>query len=128
MISSKHISQALYRLSKEDIPTDKIISALFWYLEKYQLLGLLPSTLEQLINFNRNENNFNSLEIVSGLPIDDKMILKIKEKLKINSDIIVKKDTEKDLIGGFVATHKGYIYNASIKQQLNLLRATLNEY
>jgi len=128
MISSKHISQALYKLSKENIPADKIVSALFWYLEKYQLLGLLPNILDQITVADKKEEIFNSLDIISGLSIDEKIVSQIKETLKIEKETVIQKNTDSGLIGGFIATHKGYIYDASIKQQLNLLRATLNEY
>jgi F0F1-type ATP synthase delta subunit len=127
MISSKNLARALYKISKERVSSEKIVSALLFYLEKHRLLSLLPQTLKHLIGFKKNEKEFNSLEIISGLPIDEEITTEIKKILKTEISSVVKQKIERELIGGFIATYKGFIYDASIKNQLNLIKTKLTE-
>lgn len=127
MISSKNLAKALYKISKEETSSEKIVSALLFYLEKHQLISLLPQTIKHLIGFKKNETEFNSLEIISGLPIDEEITMEIKKILNSETNSLVKKKTDKELIGGFIATYKGFIYDASIKNQLNLIKTKLTE-
>lgn len=125
MISSKQLAQALYRLSKEVDDHKKITSAFNHYLEKYNLQPLLRGTLRHLTEIQSKQRKHHSLEITSGLPIDEDITREIKELLDVKSDAKVEKHTDKTLIGGFVATYKGLVYDASLKKQLHLLRNNL---
>lgn len=127
MISSKHLAQALYQLSKETTDTERIVRAFLEYLEKYKLQALLGGTLRHLERIQSNQEKFNYLEIVSGLPIDKEITEEIKTKLKVDIHSKTEKKIDGALIGGFIATYKGFIYDASLKKQLYLLRTKLIE-
>jgi len=127
MISSKNLAQALYKLSTESVPTEKLMLALYNYLEKHHLLALLPATLKHLERLQKNNLKFNSLKVISSLPIDDEILTEIKTLLTVNKSALIEKLDDRELIGGFVATYQGFIYDASLKNQLNLLKSKLIE-
>lgn len=125
MISSKHLALALYKLSHEGMATPKIMPAFFAYVEKYHLTSLLPATLKYLEKFQKQDEVFNTLEIVSGLPVADEVVREIGALLKTGAQDTVQYTVDKELIGGFTATYQGFIYDASIKNQIHLLKTRL---
>lgn len=128
MISSKQLAEAIYKLSKEGISADKITEFLFPYLRKYNMTSILPKIIQRLDNFEKKERLFNTLEIKSGLPIDSDITKEIGQILGAEENSPVEKKTDPELLGGFTATYKGFLYDASLRNQLNLLKAKLTEY
>ena len=127
MISAKNLASVLLEISKESRPTEKVMSSFYNFLEKNRLYYLLPQVLSYLENLQKKETRFKTLEIVSGLPIDKETSDNIVKTLKIERASLIKKDTDPEIIGGFIATYKGFIYDASLRRQINLLKAKLIE-
>ncbi len=127
MISSKNLAKALYKLSEENNFTpEKILRSFMSYVDEYNLQPLLPKTIQYLEEFHKKKKKWNTVEIDFGYSIEDsKIVTQIKETIKANSDDDVSISEDKELIGGFVARHKGVIYDASIKNQLQLLKKNL---
>lgn len=125
MVSSKDLAKALYKLSKEEGKSSSDILRVFLqYIDEYKLQSLLPKVLNYLEEFYKNDSEFNSLQIKVSHQIDDELVQKIRNVINTQtSDIRIVED--KELIGGFVANHKGFIYDASIKNQLQLLKQQL---
>jgi len=127
MISSKNLAKALYRISEEtSFGSDDILRSFMSYVDEYNLHSLMPKTIQYLEEFHKKDEKWKTVEIEFGYKIEDLEIIKnIKEtiKAKINDHVLVIEN--KELIGGFVAKHKGVIYDASINHQLQLLKKNL---
>lgn len=128
MVSSKNLANAIYRISLESKKSDSDISnAIFSYIKKYKLESLLPKVLMYLEDKVEKNNKWNTLSVLSGIEIEDNIVKEIIEKINASEAKKIKREVDKDLIGGFVATYKGIIYDASIKNQLQLLRNSLTK-
>lgn len=126
MVSSKNVARALYQLSKDkNLNIQVVLPAFFAYTEKYNLVPFLPNILKHLENFNTRDQGHNTLYIKSGLLIDKKITDDIKNFISQGQESAIKTEIDPRLIAGFVATYKGYIYDASIRNQLQLLKKEL---
>lgn len=128
MISSKNLANAIYEISKTS-KKDKevIVLAILDYVKKYKLEALLPKAISYLENKSQKDSTWDTLSIESKIHIDNEIIEKIKIKLNAIKAQKVKNEIKEELIGGFTATYKGVIYDASIKNQLKLLRNVLTK-
>ncbi len=128
MISSKNLADAIYKVSIDSKKSDEaIVESVLSYVKEYKLESILPKALTKLEDKIQKKLIWNTLFIKSGLEIDDSIVAKIKDKLKAEDVMQTTKETDKNLIGGFIATYKGIIYDASIKNKLQLLRNTLTK-
>lgn len=126
MISSKQLGQALYHLINENTHSIDVVSDAFVeYVKTHKLESLVPRVLEYLEIALKKDAAFNTLEISSGLPIDKKISEKIVEILKAPANAKTKIKVDSELIGGFVASFRGFEYDASIKNQLKHLHTKL---
>ena len=126
MISSQQLGKALYQLLRRDIhPHEQVLAAFSDYISEHKLETLAVRALRYTLEALRRDARFQTLHIVSGLPIDEQVTRDIASLLKVTTDASVVKNTDAELIGGFIATYKGFQYDASIKQQLRRLQAQL---
>src|SRR5690606_667078 len=126
MVSSKNLAKALYKLSSEENKSSDVVSNAFLkYIDEYNLKALLPQIVNYLEEFNRMNKEFNTLNISTGYTMEDKIIEDIKSMIKVSDKDIVNIKEESELIGGFTATYQGIIYDASIRNQLQLLKQKL---
>jgi len=126
MISSKNLAEAIYKISMDKgINQSTLLSSVESYIKEYKLEPLLPNTIMYLEDKIKKDSNWNTFSLEYGLEISQEIENKIKEKIKATDSKITNKTENKDLIGGFVATYKGIIYDASIKNQLILLKNEL---
>lgn len=126
MITSKNLAKALYLLStRENISSADITASFFKYIDEYKLESLLPETLKYLEDLNSKDKAFSTLQIDFGCDISGEILNKIKSTIGVDSNSTVVTKEDADLIGGFVATYKGMIYDASIRNQLQLLKQEL---
>jgi len=128
MISSKNLANAIYEISTTSKKDEGIIvSAVLDYVKKFKLEALLPKALMYLENKNKKDTEWNTLSIGSKIQINNEIVEKIKSKLNAIDTKNIKSEIKEELIGGFTATYKGVIYDASIKNQLKLLRNALTK-
>lgn len=128
MISSKHLADAIYKLSlDQSLDKKDIVEKIFEYVRAYKLEAILPKTIMHLEEKSRKDRDWNMFAISSGRLIEDSLIHDIYKKLGVEEKSEVKKEVNGDLIGGFVATYKGVIYDASLKNQLRLLKQVLTK-
>ncbi|MDD3662643.1 MAG: F0F1 ATP synthase subunit delta [Candidatus Pacebacteria bacterium] len=126
MISSKNLAIAIYEISKDSNGKEEAITnSILTYIKNYKLESLLPKVIEFLENKIKKESEWNTLSIKSEISIDESIKNNIKIKLKATEAQKIENKVEEGLIGGFVATYKGVIYDASIYNQLQLLRESL---
>jgi len=127
MISSKNLSEALYKISKENQNADILVDNFLEYVKDNNLISLMPQTIEHLERLSSSLKEFNTLKIHSGLPISYETTNLIQEKLKIDKDVKKENHVDSELIGGFIASYKGVLYDASLKNQLRLLKNSLTK-
>jgi F0F1-type ATP synthase delta subunit len=114
-------------MSTEGVSTETIIKGLNFFINKHKLDYLLPSLVDHLERLQNESERLNTLNIKIGLPIEQETVEEIKKAMKLEDKVKVKTEIDSDLIGGFIATHQSLIYDASLKNQLNLLKARLIE-
>lgn len=128
MISSKQLAEAIYKISNDASLKDEDTSvAVLNYIDTYNLQSLLPKVIRHLEDRKNKDLAWETLDIESGLSINDTIVDSIKMKLKANDAKVVKSGVNGELVGGFKATYKGVIYDASMKNQLQLLRNALTK-
>lgn len=128
MISSKHLAEAIYKIANDkSLSKSGVVNAVFDYVKSYKLEALLPKVINHLEDRADKESAWDTLDIESGLPIDESTITEIKKRLHTSDAKHTDTKVNSDLIGGFVATYKGQIYDASIKNQLQLLKKSLTK-
>jgi F0F1-type ATP synthase delta subunit len=124
MISSKQITVSVYKIIKEQKTSDEhVVDALIEYLTENKLLNLLPQVVNHLERLEKQDSEHNTLNIETATEVDADILAKIHKKFGAPEKINQNKNAE--LIGGFVATYRGFVFDASIKNQLKLLRNKL---
>ncbi len=93
------------------------------YLRDEGLMNLLPQIVAHLERLHNMDVSFETLDIEIADEHDKSILEKIHKKFGEPKKMA--KKINADLIGGFVATYKGFIYDASIKNQLKLLKDEL---
>ena len=128
MISSKNLADAIYNISLDHTQSDTVlIDAILSYVKKYKLESLLPKTLIYLEDKVNKDLDWNTLSILSKTEINKEVSGSIAQKIKAEEAKKINIRLDENLIGGFMATYKGIIYDASIKNQLQLLRNSLTK-
>lgn len=128
MISSKNLAEAIYKISlDESLSTDKVVEKSMDYIKENKLEALLPKTINHLEEKAKKQKIWNTFSIISGKKINEDIVNDIKKRLDANNATNTLNTVDEDLIGGFVATYKGTIYDASLKNQLQLLRTVLTK-
>lgn len=128
MISSKQLAEAIYKIAKdESLKKSEMQKAVLEYIHTYKLESLVPNTIKHLEDRQKKDDLWNTLNIESAILLDSSIVKKIEDKLDIKNPSSVKKEVNESLIGGFRATHGGRIYDASLKNQLHLLKNTLTK-
>jgi len=128
MISSKNLADAICQLSETSKKgDDAIVNSFLEYVKEYRLEPLLPKVIMFLEDIIYKKTKWDTLEINSSIEISNEIKIKIQEKLNATDLKNITSKVDENLIGGFVATHKGVIYDASIKNQLQLLRNALTK-
>lgn len=126
MISSKNLANAIYQISIDESLNQKdILNGILLYVKENRLESLLPKAIYHLEKRLEKDFVWNTLKIQSGFDLDLELVQSIAKKLNVKDGANIEKEIDKDLIGGFVATHKGVIYDISLKNQLELLRQVL---
>lgn len=128
MISSKNLADAIYEISLQSKQDNGVLIAVILdYIKEYKLESLLPEIIIYLEDKLNKKLKWNTLAIKSGIEISEEIKQKIKSRLDANDAENITSTLDKNLIGGFTATYKGVIYDASIKNQLELLRNALTK-
>ncbi len=128
MISSKNLADSIYKLSKDSsLKKEDVLNTILDYINIHKLEPLLSQTVRYLEMKEKKELIWDTLNIESGLTIDDFIVKDIKERLNATQTGKVSIVINKELIGGFKAIYRGVIYDASIKNQLQLLRNALTK-
>jgi len=126
----KILTAALYLASKDKKgkELEKVIANFSTYLAEHHLVYMIPSILAELENIHFSNEGIVKAEVTSFEELPQVEIKKIADlvKSKTKQDIVVKTDTEEDLIGGAVVKYNDKIIDMSIRHQLNNLAKQLS--
>lgn len=100
------------------------IDALIDYVVGHNLTGILPQTLEHIERMVEKARAGNTLEIYSRFPLEPQEIAQVQQ-ITSAVDARVVQHTDNSIIGGFSATHNGYVYDGSLKNQVTRLKSML---
>lgn len=128
MISSKNLAEAIYEISttsKSD--PDILSSAILDHIKIYRLESLLPKAIMYIEDKIKKQHIWKTFYIESRFDLSNETLNKIKIKLNADQPKYVITEKNDEIIGGFVATYQGIIYDASIKNQLQLLKKILTK-
>jgi F0F1-type ATP synthase delta subunit len=125
MINSRELAQAFVRFSNESENPAKAAEVCLAFLEDNHLSHVLPHIVRHMERMTATDETFNTLQFVTAFTEHAENISKdVVKQLDIKpTDTVISHDPS--LIGGFVAEFQGLRYDASIRNQLQQLQATL---
>ncbi len=124
-MTSKNFALTIYRLYKSNQNVEALVEATVDYLKQKNLLYKLPHIVRQLEILERQDASINSLSLTLARKISSETEAEIKKFLNVPGSAEVKKDFNENLIGGFVATYRGKIFDASVSGQIGRLKTLL---
>ena len=126
----KILTAALYEASKDKKgkELDTIITNFSAYLNQHHLVSMIPSILVELENIHFLNEGIVSTKVTSSEELPQAEINKIADLIKVNTkqEVVVKTETDKDLIGGAIVKYNDKIIDLSIKNQLVKLEKHLS--
>lgn len=121
--SVKQLSDALYMTSLK-YGEEKAVRTLTEFIQKNHLLSLLPAILDTLKKRHLQQEQDASFSIVSATDLSEGVIDRLSDMVHQKTGEVPKKiefTIDKSLIGGFIGTYKGTIFDGSVKTILNSL-------
>jgi len=122
MISSRSLAKSLYKELRTSSSPEQVFDAVIEKMKKDNPY-IIERTLGYLIRLFEKEQKHNSLSIRFGIDPDTESIERVQKYVKsIEKPEIHIDDT---LIGGFIAEHKGVVYDGSVRGYIQKLRNQL---
>jgi F-type H+-transporting ATPase subunit delta len=127
MVSSEKISKAILLLLKKESGGNELVSKLIKFLEKNHLTLLLPKIVNKIERKLEAEEKANTLVISSAFDLNEDTLDQIKKKINLDFNNQTKKQfrIEEDLLGGVVLRYKHFLFDLSLKKNLEYLKETL---
>jgi len=126
----KILASALYEASydKKGKDLDKVITNFSAYLSQHHLISMIPAILVELENIHFLKEGIVKTLISSSEDLDKTEIKKIVDlvKGKTSQEVVVKTETDKNVLGGVVVKYNDKIIDMSIRHQLNNLAKQLS--
>jgi len=127
-MQEKKITNILINIAdKKDLSPEELISKLSSFLEKHNLLSLLPKISSILEKNYKKALERETITIRSRYALDSEQILEIKKLISLNTDTKVKEVIDKSVIGGFIAQQNGIVYDGSLAKQIENFNNSLKE-
>jgi|GEM_PF-1432299 len=125
MISSKELALSCIEITKISDNTDDVISSFIAFLGEYNLFFQLPSILRYLEYHRLQESQLKTLQIESPFEISEILLENIKVLMHAPKNVKVCHIQQEGLIGGFRAQYQGFVTDASILHNLQVLKKQL---
>jgi len=126
MISSRSISRAAVSLVKDDKKNpEKVAAEMMEFVQKYNLQNQLPMILQHIAEASAEEKKENTLFIHTPFHIDERLESSIKKISSVSEQTPIKKEIQKDLLGGFVAYWRDQKIDGSVANTLRQLEVSL---
>ena len=125
MIDSRTLADSLIQLSKEH-GEEKGLKLFSQYLTDKNLIGLLPQILHHIKQLSQQKNEDMILTISSKYELSKSEIQQIQKIAQADdTNIVVETIIDPDVIGGFSAEFRGYLYNGSLENTLSQFKKAL---
>lgn len=125
MVSSQELAQAFIQLSTTHDNADVCADACISFLTDNHLQYLLPHVVKHMERLTATDESYNTLKFLTAFEKESKALAaEVAKKLDIKPvETVIA--TDQTLIGGFMAEYQGVRYDASIRNQLEILQETL---
>ncbi|MDH5442175.1 MAG: F0F1 ATP synthase subunit delta [Candidatus Nomurabacteria bacterium] len=111
-------------LSQGKNPVD-VAKHLESFIKKHSLAGQIPSIVNYLDVFDGRAKSLDTLKIVGGNKLSNKNLERIKNITGAEIGTQTEINTDRKLMGGFIATYNNVRYDASVKGQIEKLQEAL---
>ncbi len=126
MATSEHLARVLEQLAKGD-HADKKVDSFFTYLSEKNLITLLPQILKHVVLRKEQQDNFNTLRIVSRYPLSEEQLGYVKEVVGAPDEIVLEKKVDEHMLGSFTASYQGSLYDGSLDHDVLAMRRALTQ-
>ena len=131
-ISAKKYAKILYEAT-EDLTKDQVEAALVNFIKilaKNRHLKLANKIIAEFNQYSNEQNGIVEAEITVAHALSHVAKEDLKKQIKTMQDVkevILNEKIDKNLLGGFVVKINDTILNASVQNQLSLLKQSLNK-
>jgi F-type H+-transporting ATPase subunit delta len=122
--ADKTYAKTLYALLEENPDMDSVIFNFLNFLQKKSLLHRMEKIIREFEKIYNQKNGIAILKIKSANLLDAKVIQAIAKALNLKK-YELQAETDKNLLGGFVAEYGDNLIDASLKNNLNKLHNKL---
>jgi F0F1-type ATP synthase delta subunit len=125
--SAQSLAKALLRLINEN-PEEyqKTIKGFIIFCQEKRLMHLFPNFLKYFKLEGKREEDVNTLKILSAIKMDENMTKRIQVSVGAESGDAIELIENDKIIAGFIAYYKNKIIDASLANNLHLLKSKLN--
>lgn len=125
MVDSRTLAQTVLELATKP-DAEKRIEQFMEYLVKNNLQGLLPQVVAHIERITSRSAESNTLHIRSKFALSDADVKHIQTLARAES-AQVEQHIDESVIGGFSATHAGFLYDGSLSNQLTRFKTMLTK-
>ncbi|MFH1193468.1 MAG: F0F1 ATP synthase subunit delta [bacterium] len=125
--TDKTYAESLYQLLEENPDAKEAISNFLNFLKKKSVLHRAEKIIREFEKIYNQKNGIAILKIKSVNELDTKVVQEIAQALNLKK-YELQTETDKNLLGGFVAEYGDNLIDASLKNNLNKLHLTLKSY
>lgn len=117
-------ARALHLLSR-DVPATRLADAFFDHVTERGLSHELSAVIRRLERIADDERRGRTLLIKAAHPLSSESVERVIRFVQADADTPVAFAEDPSVIAGFVAEHRGMIYDASAARQIERLQASL---
>ncbi len=126
---AQNLAKALLKLlEKNPQDSQKIITGFVYFCKKKHLTYLLPNLLKYLKIEAKRELAVKTLKIISAISLNEGVVKDIQKLSGAQSPAPIEIIEDKNVVAGFIAYYQNKIIDASLKNNLHLLKNKLYEY
>lgn len=124
--NTKNLAKAFYILAKEDSQNyQAIIAGFIDFCKAKRLVYLFPNLIRYLKIEAKREEYIKRLKIFSATDLNESTIKKIQKLAEAEELVSVEIIKDKEILAGFVAHYQNKIIDASLNNNLRLLKREL---
>ena len=121
--SARNLAKAFLKLTQENPKNSREIGKAFIdFCKQKRLSYLLPNFLHYLKIEAKRQDDVQTLKIFSAVGLNDSIIKKIQKACEAKPDSPIETIEDKDIVAGFVAYYQNKIIDASLSNNLRLLK------
>ena len=125
-LRSKSLAAALWSLVYEEGRNADVVSVHFMqFLKKNHLEHMAGSVLRHLVRLRESEKARRTLHIYVAHALSDTLVRDIKKFLDVSDTAFLSVEEDADVLGGFRASYGELFCDASLRNELSMLRRQL---